>query len=173
MMAISKTNVTLTLSAVALGSILTLAHGADADPAEGPQAPTSAAVVESMRLEVPFQGGADAFIDLGKKGLGAGDLFVGSDLPVSNPSTGKKVGSMDGWEIILSAHHNGSVAGGTALRLADGNVIIDGMVRHTDDPNVFAVTGGTGSYVGVGGTMTVVRENTRRKVVIMRLEIVR
>ena len=80
---------------------------------------------------------------------------------------------MDGWEIILSGRHDGSVAGATVLRLADGNVIIDGMVRHTDDPNIFAVTGGTGSYVGVGGTMTVLRENRRRKVVIMRLEIVR
>jgi hypothetical protein len=172
MMAISKTNTMLTIGALALGSILGLAHGADADEADGAPAPTSAAVVESLRLEVPFQGGAAAFLDLGKKGLGPGDLFVSSDLPVTDAATGKRVGSMDGWEIILSAHHDGSVAGETVLRLADGNVLVDGMVRHTDDPNVFAVTGGTGSYVGVGGTMTVVRENTRRKVVIMRLDIV-
>ena len=172
-MSISKTSTTLTLSAVALGSILVLTNGADAEQAAGSQAPARAAVVDSLRLEVPFQGGASAFLDLGKKGLGAGDIFVGSDLPVTNRSTGKKVGSMDGWEIILSGRHDGSVAGATVLRLADGNVIIDGMVRHTDDPNTFAVTGGTGSYVGVGGTMTVLRENRRRKVVIMRLEIVR
>ncbi len=172
-MSISKTSTTLTLSAVALGSILVLTNGADAEQAARPQAPTPAATVDSWRLEVPFQGGASAFLDLGKKGLGAGDIFVGSDLPVTNRSTGTRMGSMDGWEIILSGRHDGSVAGATVLRLADGNVMIDGMVRHTDDPNIFAVTGGTGSYVGVGGTMTVLRENRRRKVVIMRLEIVR
>ena len=172
-MVITKTNASLTLSALALGSILTLAQGADAEQSEGARASTPAAPVESLRLEVPFQGGAFAFVDLGKKGLGPGDMFVTSDLPVIDPSTRKRMGSMDRWELILSARHNGSVAGETALRLADGNVIIDGLVRHTDEPNVFAVTGGTGSYAGVGGTLTVVRENTRRKVVVMRLEIVR
>ena len=64
-MSISKTSTTLTLSAVALGSILVLTNGADAEQAAGPQAPARAAVVDSLRLEVPFQGGASAFLDLG------------------------------------------------------------------------------------------------------------
>jgi hypothetical protein len=172
-MANSKTNTILTLSAVALGSILLFTNIADADSVEGPHEVAPAAVIESLLLEVPFQGGAFAFVDLGKNGLSPGDMFVSSDMPVSNASTGKKLGSMDGWEIILSAHHNGTVAGTTLLRLPDGNVTIDGTVRHTDDPNTFAVTGGTGTYAGVSGTMEVVRENTRRKVVIMRLELTR
>jgi hypothetical protein len=172
-MAISKTNTTLTLSAVALGSILLFTHGADADDLHPLPAAAAPTVVKSLQLEVPFQGGAFAFIDLGKKGLTPGDMFVSSDLPVSNASTGRKLGSMDGWEIILSAHHHGTVAGSTMLRLPDGNVTIDGTVRHTDDPNTFAVTGGTGTYSGVSGTLAVVRENTQRKVVIMHLELTR
>jgi hypothetical protein len=172
-MTINKTVGTLTLSAVVLGSLVAISSGADAEQAGVAPTPLATAVVETLRLQVPFQGGTGAYVDLGKKGLGAGDIFVGSDLPVRNLATGKRIGSMDGWEIILSAHHDGTVAGATVLHLADGNVIIDGMVRHTDEPNIFAVTGGTGTYVGVSGTMTVVRENRRRKVNIMRLEITR
>ena len=162
-MAITKTNTTLTLSTVALGSILLLPTGPTPNEAGLPRqqrhqlGPVLAAWKFPSRAErSPYRPR--------KEGARPGDMFVSSDMPVHNASTGERIGSMDGWEIILSAHHDGSVAGATVLRLADGNVTIDGIVRHTDEPNIFAVTGGTGTYVGVSGTLTVVRENTRRKV---------
>jgi len=167
---INRTAALLSVGVATLGSALAFANSLGGDAGAAPPAPAS--VTETIRVEVPWQGGTFAQIDLGRQGLGPGDMFVGSNLPIRDPVTGKRIGSTDGWEIILSGRHNGTVAGQSVLRFANGSVIVDGLVHHTDKPNVFAVTGGTGSYSGVGGTMTLLREDSKRKVEIMRLDLV-
>ena len=47
------------------------------------------------------------------------------------------------------------------------------MIRHTDKPLRQTVTGGTGRYAGVGGQLVLLKENSKRKVEVMRLELVR
>ena len=59
------------------------------------------------------------------------------------------------------------------MRLTGGHVDIDGIIRHTDDPLQMTVTGGTGSYLGVTGQLTMIKEDAHRKVSIMRLELIR
>jgi hypothetical protein len=105
--------------------------------------------------------------------LGAGDMFLVTDLPVLDGRTGRRLGQSDGVELILSARHAGTVTDQTTLRLPGGHVEIDGIIRHTDAPLRMTVTGGTGRYAGVSGQLTLLREDTDRKVSVMRLTLLR
>jgi hypothetical protein len=73
----------------------------------------------------------------------------------------------------VSKRHDGTVVNQSTLRLPGGHVDIDGVVRHTDLPFRTSVTGDTGLYLGTGGQLTLIREDTARKVVVMKLELVR
>jgi hypothetical protein len=73
----------------------------------------------------------------------------------------------------VSKRHDGTVVGQGTLRLPGGHVELDGVVRHTDSPFRASVTGGTGRYLGVGGQLTLLKEDHVRKVVVMRLELTR
>ena len=75
--------------------------------------------------------------------------------------------------MIVSARHDGTVTSQSTLRLPGGHIDIDGVIRHTDHPLRNTVTGGTGRYLGVGGQLTLLREDQHRKVEVMRLELVR
>ena len=46
------------------------------------------------------------------------------------------------------------------------------MIRHTDKPMRWTVTGGTGRYAGVGGQLVLLKEDGKRKVEVMKLELV-
>ncbi|MCW2774328.1 MAG: hypothetical protein JWN91_2654 [Nocardioides sp.] len=149
----------------------------------GPGSPTSARADrdtlnpapgnETMMINVPWQGGHLHYLDNGRKGLGPGDLFLGTDLPVFDEVTGERIGTSDGVELILSARHDGTVTDQTTFRFAGGHVDVDGIIRHTDTPLRMTVTGGTGRYLGVSGQLTLVKEDAHRKVEVMRLELVR
>ena len=140
----------------------TIDHGTDSSPA-----------AQTMILAFPWQGGHQQFIDTASKGQGPGDLFLGTDLPILDNATGERIGSGDGVEMIVSARHGGTVSSQSTLRLAGGHIDLDGSIRHTDSPNAATVTGGTGRYVGVGGQLTLLRSDSKRKVEVMRLELVR
>lgn len=128
---------------------------------------------ETMVLAFPWTGGHTRYLDNGRKGLGPGDLFLGTGLPILDDATGKRVGEGDFTELIVSGRHDGTVTNQSTLRLAGGHIDLDGIIRHTDDPSQTSVVGGTGRYVGVSGQLTMVREDSRRKVSVMRLDLVR
>ena len=128
---------------------------------------------QQLTLSSPFEGGDFHYIDLGKKGLGPGDMFTITGLPVHDENTGRRIASVDADETILSARHDGTVIQEATYRFADGTVTVAGAIRHTDHPIRLPVTGGTGEYVGVTGQLRELREDNDRKVVIFRLVLIR
>jgi hypothetical protein len=132
-----------------------------------------AATTTTMVLAFPWQGGHQRVIDRGPQGLSPGDLFLGTDMPILDNASGQRIGTSDGVELIVSKRHDGTVVNRGTLRLPGGHVDIDGVVRHTDSPFRVSVTGGTGRYLGMGGQLTLIREDPARKVDVMRLELVR
>jgi hypothetical protein len=171
-------NTSARTSSLSLGA-LTLAGAIGFAAVATASAPTSARMsddpppTETMVLAFPFEGGHLRFVDTGKKGIGPGDLFLGTGLPVLDNATGQRIGTSDAVELIVSARHDGTVTSQSTLRLPGGHIDLDGVVRHTDDPFRVTVTGGTGRYSGVGGQLTLLREDVQRKVSVMRLELVR
>lgn len=128
---------------------------------------------QQLTLSSPFEGGDFHYIDLGKKGLGPGDMFTITGLPVHDENTGQRVASVDADELILSARHDGTVIQESTYRFADGTVTVAGAIRHNDHPIRVPVTGGTGAYVGVTGQLRELREDNDRKVAIFRLVLIR
>jgi hypothetical protein len=94
-------------------------------------------------------------------------------LPILDDATGERLGVGDFVELIVSGRHDGTVTNQSTLRLEGGHIDLDGIIRHTDDPSQTPVVGGTGRYVGVTGQLTMVREDSKRKVSVMRLELQR
>jgi hypothetical protein len=146
----------------------TAAVGVGALDASGQGTPTASAIdtPRTLTLSTPFEGGKSRHIDLGKKGVGAGDLFLGTETPLRDEETGRRVGEFEGVETILSAAHNGTVHISGALRLGDGSIEVAGTIRHTDPGEPLAVIGGTGAYANARGEVTN-REDARRKVNVM------
>jgi hypothetical protein len=126
---------------------------------------------QTMTLSSPFNGGKTRHVDLGKKGIGAGDVFLSIDMPLRDESTGKRMGTLDGVETILSAAHDGTVAQALTMRLRDGTIVLQNVIRHTERHAALAVTGGTGAYANARGAMTEVEEDEQRKVTIFKLEL--
>lgn len=122
----------------------------------------------TLTLSTPFDGGKTREIDLGRKGIGAGDLFLSTGAPVRDEQNGRRVGAFEGMETILSGAHNGTVNLSGAIRLRDGRIEVAGTLRHTDRGQALAIIGGTGAYANARGEVTE-RENERRKVTIMRV----
>ena len=125
----------------------------------------------TLTLSTPFVGGKTHEIDLGRKGIGAGDMFLSTDAPLRDEQTGRRAGTLDGMETILSAAHNGTVHIVGAIRLRDGRIEVAGTLRHTDREQALAIIGGTGAYANVRGEVTE-SEDERRKVAIMRITLV-
>jgi Allene oxide cyclase barrel like domain len=121
-------------------------------------------------LSTPFDGGASRQVDIGKRGFSVGDMFTVTGQPVSDEATGRRAGSLDAMETVVSGLHDGTVSMVATLRLADGTLHGGGVVRHTDEPVRLPVTGGTGAYAGASGQLTVT-EDAARKRTIMRLEL--
>ena len=67
-------------------------------------------------------------------GLGPGDMFTITGLPVHDETTGRRIGSVDATETILSAWHDGTVIQEATYRLRGGTVTVSGALRHTDHP---------------------------------------
>jgi hypothetical protein len=129
------------------------------------------AQAQSITFTTPFNGGKTHQVDLGKKGLGPGDMFLSVGSPLHDNATGARLGSMDGIETIVARAHNGTVGELVTLRLNGGRVTLSGIIRHNDTPISLPVTGGTGSYSGVGGQLTELREDNKRKVIVFRLDL--
>ena len=126
----------------------------------------------TMILSTPFGGGASRQVDIGKRGFSAGDMFTVTGQPMSDEATGRRAGSLDAMETVVSGLHDGTVSMVATLRLADGTLHGGAVIRHSDAPVRLPVTGGTGAYAGASGQLTVT-EDTARKRTIMRLELTR
>jgi hypothetical protein len=125
-----------------------------------------------MLLDIPFQGGHTKFINHGHNGVGPGDLFLFTDIPVFKHGTHKRIGEVDGTELIISNRHNGTVTGPITLGLPGGTIEGESVGRHTDHPARSAVHGGTGRCLGVTGQVTL-REDNKHKVTVLRVELIR
>ena len=156
----------VTALAVAASALL---FAAQSTPASGSSSVNSGR--EVLTLAVPWTGGHQQYVDLGAKGMGPGDLFLTTDVPVLNNTTGARIGTTDGVELIVSALHDGTVTNQMTFRLPGGHVDVNGVVRHTDQPFRVPVVGGTGRYARVRGQLTLLREDERRKVEVFQLDL--
>jgi hypothetical protein len=103
------------------------------------------------------------FTDVKPKGDSVGDGFLLSSLLHRD---GKVAGRVEGQCVELDATYHAQMCTITAI-LADGRITLQGAgpdrklpgVGGTDE--VYAITGGTGAYVGATGTMTI-KGNGRR-----------
>lgn len=158
---------------IAAATVVTMAGGALAlqATANDTQNTTSVDTPRTLTLSAPWDGrGKTRYIDLGKKGEGPGDLFLTSGVPVRDEGTGRRVGEIDGFEVILSMAHNGTVFQTGSVQLRDGSITAAGILRHSDAVQAVPVTGGTGAYANVRGLVTG-REDPRRKVSIFDIEL--
>ena len=160
------------LTAAGLAALAVIA-GPQGDQAVALQGPAPSPGQQELTLSSPFEGGDFHYIDLGKQGLGPGDMFTITGLPVHDETTGRRIGSVDAAETILSAWHDGTVIQEATYRLRGGTVTVAGALRHTDHPPRLPVTGGTGDYLGVTGQLIDLREDDDRNVTIFRLVLIR
>jgi hypothetical protein len=110
----------------------------------------------------PFVGGHNRYLDLGRKGISPGDMFLSTDVPIYD-ARGKRVGSSDGMETIVSGRHNGTVMLTGAARLRDGRIEVAALLRHSDREETGIVVGGTGAYAGARGYATVVEDRKHKR----------
>ena len=107
-----------------------------ADAAAGPR---------TLTVTEPFVGGRTRYLDVGKKGISPGDMFLTTDIPVFDLQTGKRVGTSDRMETFVSTRHQGTVWLHGTTRLRDGRIEGGGLLRHSDRKQSLPITGGTGA----------------------------
>ena len=112
--------------AIAATGAIAIAGSRDVPVAAALDAPRTLTFTE------PFVGGHSQRIDLGKKGFGAGDMQLTTDVPLYDARTRRRVGTSDGMETILSTRHNGTVLLHGTARLPDGRIEMVGLLRHSD-----------------------------------------
>jgi hypothetical protein len=166
----TTTRITLAIAATLTGATLLGSTGGAASPATPTGDRSAKRTPETLLLNSPWTGGHGHYLDRGHKGPSWGDVFIGTDQPLYDENTRRRIGSSDAVELILSGRHDGTVTSQQTLRLPGGNIDLDGIVRHTDNPLRITVTGGTGEFAGAGGQM-VATEDAKRKVSILRLEL--
>ena|SRR5690348_1827080 len=131
---------------------------------------TLAVAATTLTFTTPFTGGHTHYVDNGRKGMSAGDMFLTTGAPLRD-ATGHRAGAFEGMETLLSLAHRGTVSVAGSLRLHGGTLVVAGTVRHTDKGQPLAVVGGTGAYAGARGELTQ-REDARRKRTVMRITLV-
>ena len=147
--------VALTGAAAATGGIAFAGgHDMRADAAAGPR---------TLTFTEPFVGGKTRYLDVGKKGISPGDMFLTTDVPVFDLQTGKRVGTSDGMETFVSTRHQGTVWLHGTTRLRDGRIEGGGLLRHSDRKQSLPITGGTGAYAGARGEVTVTEDRKHKR----------
>lgn len=150
--------VALTGAAAATGGIAFAgSHDVRAGAAAGPR---------TLTFTEPFVGGKTRYLDLGKKGVSPGDMFLSTDVPVFDLQSGTRVGTSDGMETFVSIRHRGTVWLHGTTRLRDGRIEGGGLLRHSDRSQSLPITGGTGAYAGARGEVTVTEDRKHKRNVI-------
>jgi hypothetical protein len=92
------------------------------------------------------------FVDLGKPGPGPGDSFLFVD-SLTDPADGSRVGTVRGQCTVQIGHWQTCQVGGF---LDDrGEIFVSGVAPSTEQPTPldFAITGGTGEFENVRGSV--------------------
>jgi hypothetical protein len=137
------------LTTIAAG---TAVAAAAALPASGQQSPTA----QTLTLTSVQAKGSEHDIDLPPRGQSVGDRFVFAS---TLRRDGKFVGRMEGDCLAADLKFEGLQCTLTAV-LTDGSITLHGasLGKHLPGAtapaqDVYAITGGTGAYVGAAGTM--------------------
>jgi hypothetical protein len=146
----------LAAAAVTVAAAAALTHSA-ASATGGPR---------TIVFTEPFNGGHTRFIDQGRKGISPGDMFLTTDVPSYDLKTGRRIGTSDGMETIVSLRHQGTVLLHARGRLKDGVIELTALLRHADREQTGVIVGGTGAYAGARGYATVVEDLKHKRNVI-------
>jgi hypothetical protein len=117
---------------------------------------SSEAQTQTQIQVLEYPGPYFRFVDLGKPGVGAGDIRLQIwDLldPVDESVVGDSVMKVT----IVRSHHGGqffTIILDCTVRLSDGDIAFHGVIR-TDEFGPLPVVGGTGAYAGATGTVTI------------------
>ena len=110
----------------------------------------------------PNKGGTFKFVDEPPRsgprhGISIGDEIAFSD-PILDHPGGSALGRAYGTGTFVKGSKPGNalVLGRGALKLADGEIVVEGLLRSTDSPHTdtLAVVGGTGAYEGARGSFS-------------------
>jgi hypothetical protein len=120
---------------------------------------------ETLTFSEPFTGSDHhyKYVDLGKKGMSPGDVILHTRSPAIDDRTGRRLGTSDGIETILSLKHEGTVAVSDTVRLPGGRIEVAGTVRHGDRRQALAVIGGTGRFANVRGEVTITEDTEQKR----------
>lgn len=153
---------------IVIGALITTTAVIGTAVAANAQGPTTERKgARTIVFTTPWTGGEQTYIDLGPAGQGPGDVFLIADLPVH--VGGKRVGSLEGLETIVSDAHDGTVSQQVTLRLPGGNVMLEGVGRHDDASFRLAVVGGTGNFRTARGELIIVGEDAEHQQNIQKL----
>jgi hypothetical protein len=98
-------------------------------------------------------------VDLGKAGMSVGDVFVIST-DLSTPDGSADLGHQhEVCTVIHPAQAKFSLLCSATAEFADGQVSMAGEFPPSDPDASYAVTGGTGTYEGVGGKVVITPTN--------------
>jgi hypothetical protein len=94
------------------------------------------------------------FVDVGKPGFGTGDSFLFVD-SLTDPADGSRVGTVRGQCTVQIGHWQTCPVGG--FLNGRGEIFVSGVTQSTQQPTPadFAITGGTGEFDNVRGTVHV------------------
>jgi hypothetical protein len=120
----------------------------------------------TLTFTEPFTGGHNRYVDIGRKHISPGDMFLSTDVPMYDAQSGRRVGSSDAMETMVSLRHNGTAMLYGRARLADGVIELAALLRHSDRDQTAVVVGGTGAYAGARGYATVVEDRKHKRNVI-------
>jgi hypothetical protein len=137
--------------------LATLATGAAVAAATAlPASGQDPAATRTLTLKSVQGAHADKLIDVRPRGESVGDRYV---LSTDLRRGGRLAGRMEVDCLLIDRRYGGQMCSATAI-LADGTITVHGggleqrlPGQAAQDGDVLAVTGGTGAYAGVRGTM--------------------
>jgi hypothetical protein len=108
------------------------------------------------------KGSTFKFIDEPPKSRRGHEISIGDEIAFSQPILDRRGGTAIGRAYGTGTFVKGTkpgnalVLGRGALKLADGEIIVEGLLRSTDSPHTdtLAVVGGTGAYEGARGSFS-------------------
>ncbi|SRR5260221_2121399 len=110
-------------------------------------------------LKVVEHADSDTVTDTGKTGDSVGDILAFAN-PVFDEKNAAQVGTDNGECFRTVASTDGAWECAWILTLKDGQITVEGPYYDTKD-SVLAITGGTGSYSGARGQMTLHSRNDK------------
>jgi hypothetical protein len=108
------------------------------------------------------------FVNVGKSRFGPGDSFLFVD-SLTDPADGSRVGTVRGQCTVQIGHWQTCQVGGF-LR-GRGEIFVSGVTQATQQPTAldFAITGGTGEFANVRGTVHVVPVSNTEETTTLKL----